>query len=306
MTFLRAIYTGVRPKIALIPGSSFVKRRVLDSRPNMLYLPTRACSSSSCHGYFNPWTVEEYPTLAGINRTYHRTSTWLNTIGGASNRRIAFTVPRFTSAIEIYGAPRPRVLHPHGKQEVCLDEDCYPVDVEQAYMNIEPDAEQDPVLIWSIDGLDPTRYYTLIMKLVDRTGDGDKNVRGMTFSELVYWEYRSHGGGGGGAYPYPPETTSTVTGRTSTTVSSVRMTSTSSKRSTSSSRSSTSSVKPTISLPVPRPPTIPTSSPSKSSSQSRIFKTVPHSSSTQPTATSTNTPTPSPLPPPDQGSHWFI
>ncbi|KAG8930541.1 E3 ubiquitin-protein ligase neurl1b, partial [Tulasnella sp. 418] len=200
------VVTEVRPRNMVESGTRLIKHTIKDDYPDVEYLPWRF------------WDVETYPTIFGMSRTFHRTSTWINEVSSRLNRRVEFTIPSRTASCQIYGAPRPRLIHPHGKQETCIyqrfrPDECHPIDVEQAYLTVDPDVINEPVLIHSFDGLD-VRYTSKIqLKLADRTETGDRNVRGMTFSDLVCWEYQD------GRGPYwewnpghgsPGEMTSTV------------------------------------------------------------------------------------------------
>ncbi|KAG8992944.1 hypothetical protein FRB94_011165 [Tulasnella sp. JGI-2019a] len=85
------------------------------------------------------------------------------------------------------GVPRPYLLHSvHAKQEICLDTYCVPVDIKRAYLNVQPNVEHDPVLLWSMDNIDVSGPHTITMRMLESGEEVGNVTKGMTFSHLEY------------------------------------------------------------------------------------------------------------------------
>ncbi|KAG8897093.1 hypothetical protein FRB99_008463 [Tulasnella sp. 403] len=98
------------------------------------------------------------------------------------------------AALYVYGASpealktitNGRYLHAH--QDICVNDQCYPIDVHQAYLNIDKRDESHPVLIWSYDRFDPTVINTVHLRLLDGQSPDGLEGKGMTFSKAIYSE----------------------------------------------------------------------------------------------------------------------
>ncbi|KAG8888542.1 hypothetical protein FRB98_007407, partial [Tulasnella sp. 332] len=155
MTFNRFVVNEVRTLPSRrhpIPGAQYNYVRVDAKSDLVTYSPSKDCVRNNCRHPYVPWEKQLYVVPGGMELSYYRTSTWDHK--PKTNRRsweITFT----GHTIKVYGAPRPYLLHAnHAKQEICLDSRCQPVDVEHAYLRVEPDVEHYPVLLWSMDNID--------------------------------------------------------------------------------------------------------------------------------------------------------
>ncbi|KAG8912046.1 hypothetical protein FRC02_006191, partial [Tulasnella sp. 418] len=96
LTFFKTVFSQVRKERPIIPGTTFVKQKILDNNIGIDYLPVEVCTSwfwGRCTARFNPWSREFYPNLFGTNDSYSRTSTWLNELSGSDNRRAIYHLP---------------------------------------------------------------------------------------------------------------------------------------------------------------------------------------------------------------------
>ncbi|KAG8992430.1 hypothetical protein FRB94_011605 [Tulasnella sp. JGI-2019a] len=133
---------------------------------------------------YSPWDRQTYAAPSGQLRTYLRTSTWDH---DPNSRLRAWNFTFTGHKIRVFGAPRPYLVHStHAKVEACLDGDCRPVDVEHAYMRVEPDVEREPVLIWSMEDINVSRPHTLTMRMIESGEEAGREIKGMTFAGLDY------------------------------------------------------------------------------------------------------------------------
>lgn len=82
----------------------------------------------------------------------------------------------------LYGAPK-RELRPYliARQEVCVGGTlCQDIEVQEAYSRASDD---DPVLFWSMTGLDPTATHFFILRLIEPRG---RNDRVMSLQRIEY------------------------------------------------------------------------------------------------------------------------
>lgn len=89
---------------------------------------------------------------------------------------------------KIYGPPLESMRNlMHAAQRICLDHTyCHYVDVGHIYLSIPNSYEDLPVLIWSVDGLDPFTKHTITSEMVDHFYDQEK--RYMTLSHVeTFW-----------------------------------------------------------------------------------------------------------------------
>ncbi|KAG8992941.1 hypothetical protein FRB94_011162 [Tulasnella sp. JGI-2019a] len=133
---------------------------------------------------YSSWDRQAYSAPDGQLQTYIRTSTWDHV---PNTRQRAWQFFFTGHEIRVYGAPRPYLVHPtHAKVEACLDDDCRPVDVEHAYLNVDPDVERKPVLLWSMEDIDVSRPHTLAMRMIESEMEAGSEIKGMTFAGLEY------------------------------------------------------------------------------------------------------------------------
>ncbi|KIO30160.1 hypothetical protein M407DRAFT_158640 [Tulasnella calospora MUT 4182] len=75
----------------------------------------------------------------------------------------------------------------HSAQRICLDHTyCHNVDVGHIYLSTPNSYEHRPVLLWSVDGLDPFTKHTITSDMVDHFYDQEKRV--MVLSHVdTFW-----------------------------------------------------------------------------------------------------------------------
>ncbi|KAG8993438.1 hypothetical protein FRB94_010803 [Tulasnella sp. JGI-2019a] len=148
------------------------------------YSPRRDYVNGDRKYPYSPWDAQRYTAPGGELQTYFRTSTWDH---DPTSRIRAWRFSFIGHEIRVYGAPREYLVHPaHAKQEACLDGECHPVDIERAYMRVEPDAEREPVLLWSMKDIDVSRLHTLTMQMIESGEEAGSEVKGMTLERLEY------------------------------------------------------------------------------------------------------------------------
>lgn len=111
------------------------------------------------------------------------------------------------SALHLFGAPPSRIQFPHGDQEVCLDSVCHVLDVHHTYLNIgnHPPRplsdslassgyyiQDEPVLLFSMDGLNPKTTHNVVFRLIERNPTHPQHeggiIKGIAFDSFVYTE----------------------------------------------------------------------------------------------------------------------
>lgn len=120
------------------------------------------------------------------------------------------------SDVKIWMAPRSQLVLPPGGVELCFDSACELVDVHQLYLNLpsiassQPKArsldaagtntttaapflynsEDQPVLLWSTDGLDYRRRHYVQVSLIEPNPelheDYERHLKGITFHHVTY------------------------------------------------------------------------------------------------------------------------
>ncbi|KAG9095244.1 hypothetical protein FRC07_011123, partial [Ceratobasidium sp. 392] len=214
--FSHAVYTIERPTPCPGPLTGHLENIDIphDSR-DIVYHPGRRCVRHFawwCTKWFDPWVWrEEGPS--GSRLTYRSTVSAYRT---TEDPAISFSFQG--SAVYVYGAPRSFIKTPFAMQHVCINDVCHVVDVEQAYMNApigtelqsaeqhilsnqtltveEHDTkvianatlmsvhpEYEPVLIWSMIGLDDQVTHTLRLALAALPSDDNAE---MTIAKVVY------------------------------------------------------------------------------------------------------------------------
>ncbi|KAF8686753.1 hypothetical protein RHS04_00006, partial [Rhizoctonia solani] len=156
-----------------------------------------------CTGWFDPWRWRE-DGPSGSVLTYRSTVSSYRTTEDPS-----ITMDFQGSAVYVYGAPKSFMKDGFAPQHVCLNDICHVVDLEQAYLNaleapfeststrsfesldsvsnatvlspIHP--ELDPVLIWSMTGLDDMAQHSLRLALAALPSGDDTE---MTIAKVVY------------------------------------------------------------------------------------------------------------------------
>ncbi|KAG8748338.1 hypothetical protein FRC10_005885 [Ceratobasidium sp. 414] len=182
----------------------------------IVYYPGRRCVRHfvrRCTKWFDPWVWrEEGPSESRL--TYRSTVSSYRTTEDP-----AITLDFQGSAVYVYGAPKSFIKAPFAPQHVCINDICHVVDVEQAYLNapvgielqsadqrtpsnreletkVWPDAETldnvtlsnvhpeyEPVLIWSMTGLDDRVTHNLRLALAALPSDENAE---MSIAKVVY------------------------------------------------------------------------------------------------------------------------
>ncbi|KAG8742368.1 hypothetical protein FRC11_014403, partial [Ceratobasidium sp. 423] len=155
-------------------------------------------SSWWCTKWVDPWTWKEAGP-SGSALTYRSTVSSYRTTEDPS-----ITLDFQGSAVYVYGAPKLSMKDGFASQHVCINGGCHIVDTEQAYLNA-PEAsvqsalqssdttnvttsstihpELDPVLIWSMTGLDDRVQHSLRLGLADLPSDDNAE---MSIAKVVY------------------------------------------------------------------------------------------------------------------------
>ncbi|CAE6428898.1 unnamed protein product [Rhizoctonia solani] len=175
------------------------------------YHPGRRCVTWFlwwCTGWFDPWTWREVGPSDDV-------LTYRSTVSSYRETEDPSIELEFQgSAVYVYGAPRSSIKDPFASQHVCIDGVCHIVDAEQAYLNaprgpvestsvsqtsdsnghsgqnsanatalspIHPELE--PVLIWSMTGLDDQKQHRLRLSLASLPSD---DTAEMSIAKVVY------------------------------------------------------------------------------------------------------------------------
>ncbi|KAG8950116.1 hypothetical protein FRC04_007971 [Tulasnella sp. 424] len=166
-TLEKVVYTEVRPKSPIahpIPRGVYHKKTVLYDGVDRVPLVRWKIGSSAAGSY-----------------------------GSVLNEKWYGKLPQWTYSAQgygfkIYGPPLESMRNlMHAAQRICLDHTyCHYVDVGHIYLSIPNSYEDLPVLIWSIDGLDPFTKHTITSEMVDHFYDQEK--RYMTLSHVeTFW-----------------------------------------------------------------------------------------------------------------------
>ncbi|CAE6382140.1 unnamed protein product [Rhizoctonia solani] len=189
----------------------------------IVYHPGRRCVRHFawwCTEWFDPWrwmevgpsgSVLTYRSTVSSYRATEDPSITLDFKGGVISDQVFNTwlTLHVASAVYVYGAPRSFMKYGFASQRICIDDVCHIVDLEQAYLNA-PEAsvesagirslqilddgsnatalspmhpELDPVLIWSMSGLDDKVQHS--MRLALATLPSGENAE-MTIAKVVY------------------------------------------------------------------------------------------------------------------------
>ncbi|KAG8899278.1 hypothetical protein FRB99_006828, partial [Tulasnella sp. 403] len=137
------------------------------------------------------WDVNYSPLTHRGVETFHHTSSAPNSSYGNEYPEVTFEVRG--TAVYIYGGS-PATLQStfdetylHARQEVCVDSECFPLDVHQAYLNVDQTLRHSPVLIWSSVRLNPRRVTQVRLRLIDPPCTVG-TVRRMTIDRVVVTE----------------------------------------------------------------------------------------------------------------------
>ncbi|KAJ1306926.1 hypothetical protein OPQ81_007909 [Rhizoctonia solani] len=168
------------------------------------YHPGRRCVNHVawwCTRWFDPWTWKEAGPSESV-LTYRSTVSSYRTTEDPS-----ITLNFQGSGVYVYGAPKSFMKDGFASQHVCINDACHIVDAEQAYLNA-PEApvesngiswlqsldtsnatitsihpELDPVLIWSMTGLDDKVQHSLRLALA---GLQSQDNAEMSIARIVY------------------------------------------------------------------------------------------------------------------------
>ncbi|CUA78055.1 hypothetical protein RSOLAG22IIIB_02670 [Rhizoctonia solani] len=201
----------------------------------IVYHPGRRCVTWFlwwCTGWFDPWTWRE----AGPSEDV---LTYRSTISSYREKEDPSIELEFQgSAVYVYGAPKSLIKSAFAPQHICINNVCHVVDAEQAYLNalqgpvestevretgghnapsvrnhldtnvtaLSPNhPELDPVLIWSMSGLDDQKQHTLRLALASLPSDGNAE---MSIAKVVYTKVNYETGQSRPDTPIPqPDTT---------------------------------------------------------------------------------------------------
>ncbi|CAE6413048.1 unnamed protein product [Rhizoctonia solani] len=170
----------------------------------IVYHPERRCVnyfSWWCTKWFDAWSLKEAGP-PGSALTYRST---LSSYRATEDPSI--TLDFQGSAVYVYGAPKSYMKNGFASQHVCINNDCHVVDVEQAYLNAPESSveltsarslqsldtdnvtfsgilpELDPVLIWSMNGLDDKVQHSLRLALAEQPS---RDQAEMSIAKIVY------------------------------------------------------------------------------------------------------------------------
>ncbi|KAJ1306915.1 hypothetical protein OPQ81_007898 [Rhizoctonia solani] len=185
----------------------------------IVYHPGRRCVKRFlwwCTGWFDPWVWREVGPSGDV-------LTYRSTISSFRETEDPSIELEFQgSAVYVYGAPRSFIKDPFASQHVCVNDVCHIVDVEQAYLNapkgpIEsagarqtgdshgPDdqnhsvvgnatalspihPELEPVLIWSMTGLDDQNQHRLRLALASlpSADNAEMSIAKVVYTKVTY------------------------------------------------------------------------------------------------------------------------
>ncbi|CAE7151037.1 unnamed protein product, partial [Rhizoctonia solani] len=184
----------------------------------VVYHPGRRCLNYVawwCTNWFDPWTWKEAGPSESV-LTYRSTVSSYRATEDPS-----ITLDFQGSAVYVYGAPKSFMKDGFASQRVCINDACHIVDVEQAYLNaleavanvrsldntttlsaIHPDL--DPVLIWSMTGLDDKAQHSLRLALAELPSNDNAE---MSIARVVYTKVTYGPGQSRPDTPVPPDRT---------------------------------------------------------------------------------------------------
>lgn len=181
------------------PPITAINHTIYSTNPRIIYSPKSSCWGTifgGCGKNYDPWEMRTYTSPDGMLRTFHDTHSRGNNPNSDQIRKLTMrfegtnsTSPDMLiilmkiagSAVFVYGAPKIHLLHEHGQQEVCLQDQCERIDVETLYS--EAPALDRPVLLWSAANLEPFQVHILELRLLDSDGGGRL---GVSFEYLEY------------------------------------------------------------------------------------------------------------------------
>ncbi|KAG8910249.1 hypothetical protein FRC01_006437 [Tulasnella sp. 417] len=171
-TFEKVVYTEVRPKSPIehpIPRGVYHKKIVLYDGVDRFPLMRWKMQSSASGSY----------GLVLNEKWYGKLPQWTYSSQGYG--------------FKIYGPPLESMRNlQHAAQRICIDHTyCHYVDVGHIYLSTPNSYEDLPVLIWSIDGLDPFTKHTITSDMVDHFYDQDKRVMALSHVETLWVEVPS-------------------------------------------------------------------------------------------------------------------
>ncbi|CAE6382105.1 unnamed protein product [Rhizoctonia solani] len=180
----------------------------------IIYHPGRRCVKRFlwwCKRWFDPWRWREIGPSDNVLSYRSTVSSYRETEDPSIELEFQ------GSAVYVYGAPKSAIKDPFASQHICINNECHIVDVEQAYLNApngpiesagvratrnshEPGAqnhstagdvttlsaihpELDPVLIWSMAGLDDQKQHTLRLALASLPSNDNAE---MTIAKVAY------------------------------------------------------------------------------------------------------------------------
>ncbi|KAG8924617.1 hypothetical protein FRC02_010322 [Tulasnella sp. 418] len=167
----------------LLIGSSssgvLVNTTVHSTDPRISYSPPSKCARTllgSCKHEDDPWEPVTYFS-SGMVETFFQLIEPKDKSGSRHSASISFSFKG--QAIYIYGPPRRHVKNP--KEHVfCLDFSCSTVDVAKIYSDASR-WNDEPVLLWSQDGLSGWRSHDVRLTLED-----SKSTSGLFFHHLDF------------------------------------------------------------------------------------------------------------------------
>ncbi|CAE6464906.1 unnamed protein product [Rhizoctonia solani] len=176
----------------------------------IVYHPGRRCVRHFawwCTEWFDPWTWKEAGPFGSV-LTYRSTVSSYRTTEDPS-----ITFDFQGSAVYVYGAPKSFVKDGFASQHVCINGECHIVDAEQAYLNA-PEApvesasanslqsldtsnatallaihpELEPVLIWSMTGLDDKVQHSLRLGLagLPSNDNTEMSIAKVAYTKVTY------------------------------------------------------------------------------------------------------------------------
>ncbi|CAE6440345.1 unnamed protein product [Rhizoctonia solani] len=236
--FSHAVYTIERPVPWPLEEDSWRFRQVVihDTHPLISYSPMGSIASGPCTGncwvsHASGWSAKTYTDEGGHVVSWHE----LKSRNEWSQDQWGIDLTVTGSAVYVYGAPRSLIESKFASQHVCINNVCHVVDVQQAYLNalkgpvestgvhqtsdpstqnhldanvttlspIHP--ELDPVLIWSMTGLDDQKPHTLRLALASLPSDDNAE---MSIAKVVYTKVSYETGQSRPDTPIPqPDTT---------------------------------------------------------------------------------------------------
>ncbi|QRV88972.1 hypothetical protein RhiJN_16990 [Ceratobasidium sp. AG-Ba] len=199
-----------------LPVGRLENIEVAHDNEQIVYHPGRRCVrhfGRRCTKWWDPWVWREEGPWE--TRLTYRSTVWSHRTTEDPSIELDFR----GSAVYVYGAPKAFIKAPFASQHICINDVCRIIDVEQAYLNAPVNAdlrslakhesesrgpdinertdnaitsgfrpEYEPVLIWSMAGLDDQVSHRLRLALagLPSKDDAEMSIAKIVYTKVVY------------------------------------------------------------------------------------------------------------------------